>query len=808
MKRTLTMLLILCCIITAIPVSAHPSEYITRLEFCRLADKMLIQSDIIQNNTDAVSPFCDTDDKAVVNLFRYAIIAGTGENTFSPDAFLTREETAVIIDRIFRNTDNKNDTVPDQITYADANSISEWAIDSVKRMKEYNVMIGTDNDTFDPKGTLTSQQANLILLRVQDKLNPNAVTELSLENTLEALTQTSRWAGTEDDENAKKYLFDTFSRYGYSVEEQTFDFEDKGAIHGLQTKNSTANIIATKKSDTPDCDILIISSHFDTIPGTAGANDNASGTTVLLETAKAVSNLKTDTEIRFVAFGAEEQGRLGSAYYVSKLSDEEKSRIIGDIQLDMLGHYKSEEILIKTPSNEETLVGNLVNESAQKILGTPLKTAIESASDHTSFITGGIPAILLMQNNIGVENHKITDTANIISEKKLKEISDILIDTIKNVASDESKGLSELAYQITDMKNPAYTVHDETIFFFNEKKYLNDGRIGGPGKLTGTRRDDDLGWDFETYSYNARWFDLEQPVPTIFEYRVLNGDRYLQSITIDFKNSVYSIEQIKKILTEKYGEPDVSKDDLIWKSPRFVKQYILKEGESTVGVSSYFFGAGKTIKKYDVSDGISKYSDAPEKEYKLLKFLQNIISDDGLVDTLEIWSDGLSYQLGASYPNNSTRNDKFTIRIDIEDVFDENGNYRNLDKTLVTFVHEYGHVLTLNHTQTDITKKDPNRFYFNCESFLEGSYILDFYNQFWKDLNTETGRKLYFENPEMFINEYSCQDVNEDIAESFAMFVLTDKASGNTIAEQKINFFYEYPKMVEIRNKIRNAFCL
>ena len=40
------------------------------------------------------------------------------------------------------------------------------------------------------------------------------------------------------------------------------------------------------------------------------------------------------------------------------------------------------------------------------------------------------------------------------------------------------------------------------------------------------------------------------------------------------------------------------------------------------------------------------------------------------------------------------------------------------------------------------------------------------------------------------------------------MFVLTDKASGNTIAEQKINFFYEYPKMVEIRNKIRNAFCL
>ena len=50
------------------------------------------------------------------------------------------------------------------------------------------------------------------------------------------------------------------------------------------------------------------------------ANDNASGTGLVLELARAFQNVETDKEIRFIAFGSEETGLLGSDYYVNSLS--------------------------------------------------------------------------------------------------------------------------------------------------------------------------------------------------------------------------------------------------------------------------------------------------------------------------------------------------------------------------------------------------------------------------------------------------------------------------------------------------------
>ena len=49
------------------------------------------------------------------------------------------------------------------------------------------------------------------------------------------------------------------------------------------------------------------------------------GTSVTLELARALKNLPTDTEIRFVTFGAEENGLFGSQHYVENLSDDESS---------------------------------------------------------------------------------------------------------------------------------------------------------------------------------------------------------------------------------------------------------------------------------------------------------------------------------------------------------------------------------------------------------------------------------------------------------------------------------------------------
>lgn len=640
------------------------------------------------------------------------------------------------------------------------------------------------------------------------------ITEEALQNTLNQITAIPRKVGTEGEQRAAKYIADTFKKTGYTVTEQKFKFAEENALTKEQISNMGTNIIATKKANVSNPDILVVSAHYDTVSGTVGANDNASGLTVLLELAKAVSQLPTDTEIRFIAFSGEEEGLLGSTYYVNNLTDEEKTRMMGDIQLDMLGHYQSKEIQVNTPNGMPTLVGNMINEQAEEMLGIKFPEKTESASDHMAFVRGGIPAVIVMQNNLGVENHKVSDNASIIDCGKLQTAAEVVFETIKDVMSSSTTHLSKKAYEVSDMKNPAYIFEDETIFFFGENKELNDGRVGGPGTLVGKRHDEGLNWDFESYYYDAKWFEMDKALPTVFEYRVIEPKRYLQNIFIYPEKVGYSKDEIFKVLKDKFGEPRTSVGEdqevhYIWADSLHQKQYILtrKDKEWVISVYSAYYGAGETIHKYDLTEGIEQYKEVDALEYKLLEFTQKLISTyPGYVDTLEVWTDGLSYQLGAEYLTNPESNDKFTLRIDIHDVFDQEGNFRNLDKTLVTFVHEFGHIITLNHTQVDFSKRDPNKFYYTYESFREGSYILDFYNEFWKELNVEVGASLYFEKPELFVSQYASQEINEDIAESFMLFVLSNKPTGNSVADQKINFFYEYPELVKLRNTIRENF--
>lgn len=790
------------------------SDSITRLGFCQIVQQMLIDTNVLSKDESGSEPFKDTDDRAIASLYTHKIVYGKSPATFDPDGLLTREEAAVITDRIYSwiTKNENNDTYT--ADFKDIKQISSWALKSVSAMNKHGIFIGTLQGNFEPFGKLTTDDAKLILMRLQKLCAPQAITQISLEDTLSKITASPRKIGTQGEQRAARYIFNTFEDYEYIVSNQRFEFADKKAISKEQASNMGTNIIATKNASIQNPDILIISAHYDTVSGTVGANDDGSGTTVLLELAKAVKNLKTDTEIRFIAFSGEEEGLLGSTYYVNNLPEQEKARIIGDIQLDVLGHYMSKDIQINTPNGAPTLIGNMINENAELILGNKLRGKTESASDHMSFARGGIPAVLIMQNNLGAENHNVCDNASIIDFSKIKPISDVLLQTIKDVASDSTISLSKMAYEISDMKNPAYIFGDETIFFFGERKQLNDGRAGGPGTLIGQRHDDALNWDFEYYFYNAKWFEMDKALPTVFEYRVIGSNRYLQNININTEEAGYSQDQIFDILKSKFGEPTkiVQKDnekEYIWRDGRHQKQYILskKDGKWIIHVFSAFIGAGETINKYDLTDGIDEYKDVDPLEYKLLEFTEKLTANyPAYIDTLEVWSDGLSYQLGAEYLTNPKSNERFTLRIDITDVFDKNGNLRNPDKTLRTFVHEFGHVITLNHTQTDISKRDPDKFYYTPECFRKGSYISTFYNKFWKELNTESGASLYFEKPDLFVDQYSSQNVNEDIAESFMLFVLSNRPAGNSVAEQKIQFFYSYPELVDVRNSLRENF--
>ena len=92
--------------------------------------------------------------------------------------------------------------------------------------------------------------------------------------------------------------------------------------------------------------ILIIGAHYDTVPNTPGADDNASGVACLLELARECFDQETACTVRFVAFVNEEppffHTELMGSYVYAKACKDRQENIIGMISLEMLGFYSDQ----------------------------------------------------------------------------------------------------------------------------------------------------------------------------------------------------------------------------------------------------------------------------------------------------------------------------------------------------------------------------------------------------------------------------------------------------------------------------------
>ena len=93
------------------------------------------------------------------------------------------------------------------------------------------------------------------------------------------------------------------------------------------------NVIADSKGGDPN-NILVIDAHLDAIYG-AGMLDNASGSATILDIAQQLKNTNTRNKLRFIWFGGEELGLLGSDYYVKTLPAAELAKIKFDLDADV-----------------------------------------------------------------------------------------------------------------------------------------------------------------------------------------------------------------------------------------------------------------------------------------------------------------------------------------------------------------------------------------------------------------------------------------------------------------------------------------
>ncbi|RPH78733.1 MAG: M20/M25/M40 family metallo-hydrolase, partial [Nitrospiraceae bacterium] len=134
---------------------------------------------------------------------------------------------------------------------------------------------------------------------------------------------------------AAHYLSTQFAKSGWRTSDQLV------RAWGKTYRNVTAVRYPDKPSHGGELPPLLIGAHYDTVSGSPGADDNASGLVVLLEVASRLCVQPLARPIWLVAFCLEEQDRLGSQAFTSRLKAERRE-LAGAIILECVGFTKGE----------------------------------------------------------------------------------------------------------------------------------------------------------------------------------------------------------------------------------------------------------------------------------------------------------------------------------------------------------------------------------------------------------------------------------------------------------------------------------
>lgn len=290
---------------------------------------------------------------------------------------------------------------------------------------------------------------------------------------------------------------------------------------------------------------------------------------------------------------------------------------------------------------------------------------------------------------------------------------------------------------------------------------------------------------------------------------------------ISEKDRKYLLENEDIILENDEDISEAKSEKVFDKAEGIMKKYGVDLYEATEQLINYnIMSAVFNIKdekiefdKEKAANGL-KVSKNTLTTYKdIIKEVRTLIPESiwGDITAVEINTDGVENVLAHTVPAiDGFEKGKFRLALDINDIIDEDGNLTNDGKE--TIVHETGHILTLNNEQVNDISWDGDGSEPAKEKFKRNSYIKKFYDKFWSKnideydkIKKETGDTLDFYNNRKneFVSDYAATNVEEDIAESFRIFVCEDKSKAKTIADKKVLFFYDYPEFVKIREEYR-----
>jgi Zn-dependent M28 family amino/carboxypeptidase len=275
-------------------------------------------------------------------------------------------------------------------------------------------------------------------------------------------------AGDIGERNMRHY--DALCRAASYVERQFVDAGLDVRSHDYDERGvAVRNVIAEMPGTTRPGEILIIGAHYDSVRGSPGADDNASGVAALIEVARAMrASGPAARTIRFVGFVNEESpffwtGRMGSRMYAKRCRAMNED-VVGMISLEMLGYYRSSpgtqsypppfNLYYPAEGNFVTLLSNYYSRSLMDAAGAAFRRSTPVASeglssaefvvghsDQWSFWMSGYKAMMFTDTAMfrNPNYHKATDTPDTLDYDSLARVTAGLVEVTRELAESDER---------------------------------------------------------------------------------------------------------------------------------------------------------------------------------------------------------------------------------------------------------------------------------------------------------------------------------------------------------------------------------
>lgn len=321
-------------------------------------------------------------------------------------------------------------------------------------------------------------------------------------------------------------------------------------------------------ADPANADIVVLSTALYTPDGTP----NTAGLAVLKAVSEQTVKKKSAVELRYIAFTGEEDALAGARNYIASLPEEEKARVVADIQVGDIGHAAVEFQIAVSNDRENPLTDRLVK-SVKRMSGQKATMRADKSSDHTAFSMEGIVSAALTQEGTVDASGEAGNTESAGSKQKrsesgktgnsvspaksgdapemdeLAKAAAIVGDTVQGLMRDKSgRFRAEVEATPVDVRAAGAFQPQVDVWPSGTGIPAIEQQLGT--RLTDTETSDADGCKI----YTAQLYILQQDVPVPVEVYVTTAPERVDQITVDTSALGMDEAMLRPMLTNFFGE--------------------------------------------------------------------------------------------------------------------------------------------------------------------------------------------------------------------------------------------------------------